>query len=155
MDAYPSQLFLSHVLWQQMVAHAQACLPEEACGVLGGSLPAAGEPAAPLLALPVENELHSPVRFRMAPTAQLQAFYALEEQGLELLAVFHTHPRGPEQPSPTDLAEFAYPGVLSLILFPRPGSGWQVRAFAIHETYSARSHFTEVPVLLTPQPGLA
>ena len=153
MNGYPSRLVLSSALWEQMQAHALACLPEEACGVLGGLPAVSDEPAAAVLALPVENALHSRVRFRMEPSAQLQAFYALEEQGLELLAVFHSHPRGPEHPSPTDLAEFAYPGVLSLILFPRDGAAWQVRAYAIHGTYSEESGFSEVPVVLTAQPG--
>lgn len=126
--------------------------------MLGGLPAEVGKPAAAVLALPVENALHSPVRFRMEPADQLKAFYALEEQGLELLAVFHSHPRGPEQPSATDLAEFAYPGVLSLILFPFAAqgeqSGWRVRGYAIHGTYSAQSGFSEVPVVIQAQPGL-
>lgn len=155
MDSYPSRLVLSAALWEQMQAHAQACLPEEACGLLGGLPAAPNEPAAAVLVLPVENALHSRVRYRMEPSAQLQAFYTLEEQGLELLAVFHSHPRGPEHPSPTDLAEFAYPGVLTVILCPRSDSTWQARAYAIHGTYSKVSGFSEIPVVISPQPGSA
>jgi proteasome lid subunit RPN8/RPN11 len=104
----------------QITAHASACLPEEACGLIGGTADKA------LVAQPITNELHSPVRFRMDPAEQLQAFLQFESQGLDLLAIYHSHPNGPPHPSPTDIEEFLYPGVLYLILSPGP-PGWQVR----------------------------
>ena len=85
-----------------------------------------------MIALPITNELHSPVRFRMDPAEQLQAFLQFESQGLDLLAIYHSHPNGPPHPSPTDIAEFTYPGVLYLILSPGP-SGWQVREFEFRD----------------------
>jgi proteasome lid subunit RPN8/RPN11 len=69
----------------------------------------------------------------------------IEGQGLELLAIIHSHPAGPDQPSATDRAEFAYPGVLSLILFPGSGpGGWRARAFAIEGVLSGQSPVREV-----------
>ena len=47
----------------------------------------------------IENELHSPVRFRMAALAQLHGFDQIEGQGWELMAIFHSHPQGPAYPS--------------------------------------------------------
>ncbi len=127
---FPNLFQLSQDLWHAMLAHVLACLPAEACGLVGSArnlLPgsvlassavdAAGALAAAVV-LPIENELHSPDHFRMAPAEQLKAFYWLEEHGLELSAIFHSHPRGPHHPSETDLAEFAYPGVLMLIVSP-------------------------------------
>jgi proteasome lid subunit RPN8/RPN11 len=106
----------------QMAAHITACLPEEACGMIGG---AHGEAR---LIIPVTNSLHSPVRFRMDPSEQLQAFLRFEAEELDLLAIFHSHPAGPAAPSETDRAEHAYPGVLCVILSPGPG-GWQAGIF--------------------------
>jgi proteasome lid subunit RPN8/RPN11 len=106
--------------------------------------------------IPVENELHSPVRFRMAAQEQLKAFLRFEERGLELVGLFHSHPAGPVHPSPTDLAEFAYPGVLTVILAPgeraRPAgaAAFLPRAYAIDGVLSAAAHFTEVPITLLP-----
>lgn len=113
---------LTRELREQMTRHAGACLPEEACGLVGG---VEGEAR---VVLAVANQLHSPVRFRMDPTEQLRAFQALESAGLELIAIFHSHPNGPPTPSPTDVAEYDYPGVLALILTPGD-TGWEVRAF--------------------------
>ncbi len=127
----PSQstsLILPDSLREEMLAHIIRCLPEEACGLLGGRReePAAlftdAAPYTAVAVLPVVNELHSPVRFRMDPADQLKAFYWLEEHDQELAAIFHSHPQGPEHPSATDLAEFAYPGVLMLIVSPIPAA---------------------------------
>jgi proteasome lid subunit RPN8/RPN11 len=95
-----SRFLLPEVLWQEMLAHVFACLPEEACGLIG-SAPGSTSTIEAATVLPIENELHSPVRFRMAPDEQLKAFYWLEERSLELSAIFHSHPQGPVHPSAT------------------------------------------------------
>ena len=122
-------------LRQEMLAHIQSCLPEEACGILGGT---SGEARRAFL---VENELHSPVRYRMRAEIQLQALLQLEEESLDLVGIFHSHPTSPAYPSPTDLAEFAYPEALTLIWAPVGGS-WQMRAFWIDG-----SQVTEVEIV--------
>jgi proteasome lid subunit RPN8/RPN11 len=111
-------------------------LPEEACGLVSG------KDACSVSVFPVENILHSPVRFRMEPYAQLQAFEEIEEQGLELLAIYHSHPNGPPVPSPTDLTEFAYPGTITLIFSPVNGA-WICRGFLLEG-----GNFREIPVYL-------
>jgi len=115
---------------QAMLAQVRACLPEEGCGLVGGRFGPGG--ARSQAVLPVTNALHSPVRFSMAPLEQLKALTWLDKNGLELVAIFHSHPAGPGWPSATDLAEFAYPGVAYLIISPR-GVDWQVRAYRIEE----------------------
>ena len=114
-----------------MLAQVRAALPEEACGIL------AGLNGVVTRVLPITNSLHSPVRFRMDAQEQLEALLWLEENQLELLAIYHSHPAGPERPSPTDVEEFAYAPALTLIWSPRTGpsgapADWRVRAFAIH-----------------------
>ena len=79
---------------------------------------------------PVTNILHSPVRYRMDPQEQLRAFQEIDEAGLELLAIYHSHPNGPEEPSPTDIAEAYYPEVVYLIWSLASGN-WQCRGFKI------------------------
>jgi proteasome lid subunit RPN8/RPN11 len=101
-------------IWTSMLRHVQDSSPEEACGLLGGR----GTRAS--LAIPIENELHSPTRFRMAPAAQIESMLRLERLGLDMLAIYHSHPSGPSQPSLTDLAEAAYPEAAYLVWFPSP-----------------------------------
>jgi proteasome lid subunit RPN8/RPN11 len=116
-----------------MLAHVKACLPEEACGILGGR----DEEAS--LALAVENELHSPVKYRMRAEDQLRAFLAVEEAGLDLIAIWHSHPRGPAYLSPTDLAEAYYPEAFLLVWSPRVGQAheWQLLAFQVVDGQAA------------------
>lgn len=99
-------------------------LPEEACGLMAGH---DGQVERLFL---VPNELHSPVRFRMEPQAQLEALMAIDRDGMDLVAIFHSHPTGPPVPSETDVSEFAYPGAATMIWAPE-GSGWSARAFLI------------------------
>lgn len=108
---------------RQHVAH---CAPEEACGFLGGK----GLRVASVHA--VENQLHSRTRYRVDPVEQLQVFRWLDERDMDVVAIYHSHPDGPAHPSETDVADFAYPGVLTLIWFPA-GEGWQARAFCIRD----------------------
>jgi proteasome lid subunit RPN8/RPN11 len=134
-----AHLLLNRAQLDQIATHLNAWLPEEACGLIGGSQERA------VLVLPVENELHSPVRFQMAPAAQFQALNKIEAAGMDLLAIFHSHPTGPVHPSVTDVAEFYYPGSLVLIASPLAISTapvpegvlmvdpWQIRGFLINQ----------------------
>ena len=106
--------------------HVQRWIPEEACGILGGS----GNLVK--CVLPVTNELHSPVKFRMAPEEQFKAFMWLEENVLDMLGYYHSHPSGPAYLSETDLLQFSYPGV-ALVLLSLEKSTWQIKGFIIRE----------------------
>jgi proteasome lid subunit RPN8/RPN11 len=117
-----------------MAEHVQALAPEEACGLVAGT---AGVAAS---VYPVTNLLHSARRYRMAPAEQLAAMLEIEARGWQLLAIYHSHPQGPAQPSQTDLAEAAYPAALQLI-WSRQAAGWDCRAFSIQS-----GALVEVPV---------
>jgi proteasome lid subunit RPN8/RPN11 len=108
-------------IWDAMLEHVRACLPEEACGLLAGS----GDQV--LTALPVENAIHSATRFRMVPEAQVEAMTHIEALGQDLVAIYHSHPNGPPGPSATDLAEAAYPEAAYLIWSQVPT--WSCQGF--------------------------
>lgn len=117
---------ISLELRKQILAHLEACLPEEGCGILGGP------PGICTVAYMVTNDQHSPTSFLMNPHEQLQAFLQLEELDLELNAILHSHPRGPQTPSLTDVDAFAYTGAISLICVPQD-EDWIIRGFEINE----------------------
>lgn len=135
MPAAP-RLRLTAAHWQAVCDQLTRELPNEACGLLGGR-------AGQVLAVyPIRNELASPVAYRMDPAEQLAAFLALETAGWELTGIYHSHPRGPAEPSPTDLAQAYYPEALYLICSPTGAPGvWQGRAFQLEA-----GHSVEVPV---------
>jgi len=119
-------LLIPTQLIETMRAHVQRCLPEEACGILGGN----GDLVK--YVIPVTNELHSPVRFTMAAEEQFKAFMWLEVNALDMLGYYHSHPAGPAHLSETDLLQFAYPGVV-LILLSHENSIWRINGFIIKE----------------------
>lgn len=116
-------LSLTNEQLQQMISHANAQVPLEACGLLAGR----GSSVESVLA--VTNQAQSPVRFVMNPKEQVQAFEWIEARGLELLGIFHSHPSGPETVSPTDIAEAAY-DVVHVIVSYTDGA-WKTRGFWI------------------------
>jgi len=106
-----------------MQRHINYEAPLEACGLLGG------KNQVVKLVLPVKNASESRIRFRMDPKAQLRAMEQIEVEGLELLAIFHSHPKGPSVPSATDIEEAVYPVVN--IIWSKVGRRWQARGFWI------------------------
>jgi proteasome lid subunit RPN8/RPN11 len=130
------ELTLDPEIKQQILDHIESVLPEEGCGFL------IGEGLIPEKAIAVTNRLHSPVRFEMEPVEQIRAMIWAEDNGMEIVAIYHSHPAGPAVPSPTDLAEFMYPGVASLIVSHQSGErDWHIRAFRIEE-----QHFEELSI---------
>jgi len=94
-----------------ILAHARSQAPAEACGVL------AGREGRVHRVYVLRNVAATPLtRFLADPEQQLQAFEDMEHRGLEMLAVYHSHPSSPAYPSPTDLAMATYPEVAHVIV---------------------------------------
>lgn len=113
-------------LRKQIEDYLNECLPDEACGLLGG------HDGNVEIMLPVHNELLSATRFRMNALEQIQAILWLEAQRLDMIGIFHSHPRGPETPSEMDLQEHAYPDCAAVIC-SNSNEGWVIRAFSVQE----------------------
>lgn len=126
----PLRLRADH--YAEMLAHLRSAYPEEACGLM------AGVDGQVLRLYPVENRLHSPVAYEMEPLQQLQAMQHLEDAGWELLAIYHSHPQGPETPSAQDVALAYYPDALTVVVsLARPDQpvvrAFSIRSGAVHE----------------------
>jgi proteasome lid subunit RPN8/RPN11 len=124
---------------EQMRRHVALLAPQEACGLVAGQADRAH------LVIPITNQLHSTVRFYMAPDEQLRAFIHMDELGLELIAIYHSHPGGPSHPSVTDVTEAYYPEAMHVIWHPGP-NGWSCKGFTIREgvVQEARIQVTEI-----------
>ena len=109
-----------------IVAHARDDAPLECCGLLLGSgtrVEAAHR---------ARNTLLSPTRYAVEPEDHFAALRAARTAGLSVVGAYHSHPRSPAVPSPTDLAEASYPDFIWLIVGVQ-GEGGQpeVRAFRL------------------------
>lgn len=115
-------------IWQQMQEEVTRLFPQEACGLLGGHR--SGSHIQVSFHYPIQNSLHSPVRFQMDPIQQLHAFNDLDQQKLEMVAIYHSHPSGPGSPSKSDRVEDCYPQTVKLIWSYENGT-WNCGAFMI------------------------
>jgi [CysO sulfur-carrier protein]-S-L-cysteine hydrolase len=121
----PVSITISKQQREAMLAHILSCLPEEACGFISGT-----QSRVAVSVIPITNELHSHVSFRMAPDEQIRALLQIEENDLYTIAVYHSHPNGPDQPSESDIDQFHYPGVVQLIWAPK-NRIWYLKGFII------------------------
>jgi proteasome lid subunit RPN8/RPN11 len=128
----PAELTLTQDQVREMISHAQSALPNEACGLLGGS---AGRVQA---VYPGANAERSPVRYRMEPKEQLRAMDAIGLAGGDVVGIFHSHPQGPPVPSPTDLAQAYYPQAVYIILARQESGEWQIRGYNLSNGQSRK-----------------
>ncbi|MBN1429688.1 MAG: M67 family metallopeptidase [Anaerolineae bacterium] len=103
-------------------------MPFEVCGFLGG---VGGEVTC---VFPVPNIAPEPAcGFFMEPQTQWNVMRVLSELGLDMLAIYHSHPPcGSNELSSIDIANACYPEVLSLLIVPTAsGKIAHLRAFSI------------------------
>ena len=120
----PEAISIQRTDWCEMLQHVQACLPREACGLLGG------KDGSVRHVLPVKNVASGSSRFRMDPGSQIEAMLSLEEGGESIIGIYHSHPAGPSILSRTDMDEITYPEAANLIWSPFE-DGWICRAFVL------------------------
>jgi len=107
-----------------MIKHAKEKYPEEACGLLVGQDSAARF-------IPMENTLASSTAFEMDPAQLISTFKDLRSSGENLVAIFHSHPRGPARPSESDIQRAYYPQAAQLIISFADPERPQAAAFRI------------------------
>jgi proteasome lid subunit RPN8/RPN11 len=105
------RLALPRAVAEALLRHARAELPNEACGLLGGDLAAASATRYH----PARNGAASSSAYNVHPDDLVRIVLGIEAAGDDLVAIFHSHPRTPAVPSPTDCRQARYPGVYHLL----------------------------------------
>ena len=103
----PFHLILERSFYRAMILHAQAEHPNECCGLLGGFLTADGASggiARVTRRFPLVNALASPIEYDAEPKGLLQASRVMREAGIDMLAIYHSHPTSPPIPSRKDIS---------------------------------------------------
>lgn len=123
-----------------MVAQALAESPNECCGLLGGVIiRKEGMEAVGLVEAlhPLVNAAASPVEYLSDPRSMFNAVRAMRAEAVDLLAIYHSHPKGEPIPSRTDRERNYSEDVMNLIIslegeVPRV-RGWWLTADAQRE----------------------
>jgi len=110
----PFRLLLPRQLHADMIAQARAELPNECCGLLAGKIVAGRGVVA--VRYPVKNELASPTEFESEPRDLFLAHKDMRRRGIELLAIYHSHPTTAPVPSARDRERNYSEEVMNLII---------------------------------------
>jgi proteasome lid subunit RPN8/RPN11 len=113
-------------LFDEIVAHAQADAPNECCGMIGS------RDGEAVRVYPAINAAASPLRYEIDGAEQYRIQMAIEDSGLDLGAIYHSHTRSEPKPSQTDINLAFYPEALYVIV-GLAGDEPDVRAYEIRD----------------------
>ncbi|HKF52574.1 MAG TPA: M67 family metallopeptidase [Candidatus Acidoferrales bacterium] len=117
-------------IWREVIAamrdEAAKNATQECCGLLAGR---DGIISEIFLA---RNAHASPATaYEIAPQELFRVMKVIRAKRLELMGIYHSHPRGDNFPSRTDIERAFYPDTPYFILSPLPGAPQPARAFLI------------------------
>ncbi len=116
---------ISRALLDEVIAHARADAPNECVGMIASR---DGEAVAVHRAA---NKAASPLRYEIDGMEQYKIQSAIEDAGLDLGAIYHSHTRSAPEPSQTDINLAFYPDALYVIVGVKDPETTDVRAWNI------------------------
>jgi proteasome lid subunit RPN8/RPN11 len=128
---------ISRELYDEIVAHALADAPDECCGIVSSRDGVAVE------VFPMENTAHTWMRYEMDNMELYRVVTGIEDAGLDIGIIYHSHTRTDPYPSQTDLNLAFYPDSLYVIV-GTAGEEPVVRAFNIRDGRIEETHLSVV-----------
>src|SRR5579884_3811412 len=117
---------IARSLYDEMVAHAVADAPNECCGMI------AARDGEAVKLYRARNAAASPLRYEIDGAEQYRIQMEIDDAGLDLGAIYHSHTRSEPYPSQTDINLAFYPEALYVIVGVA-GDEPDVRAFTIRD----------------------
>ena len=127
-------------LRDQIVAHARADHPDEACGVIAG--PAGSD--RPERFIPMLNAERSPTFYRFDSLEQLRVWREMDDRDEEPVVIYHSHTATEAYPSRTDVSYASEPGAHYVLVSTRDPDTTDFRSYRI-----TGEVITEEPVEIT------
>lgn len=124
----------------QIVAHARADHPDEACGVIAGVVGS----DSPSRFIPMTNAERSPTFYRFDSGEQLRLYRELDERDEEIVVVYHSHTSTEAYPSRTDISYAGEPQAHYVLVSTREPDTHEFRSYRIVDGV-----VTEEPVEMT------
>lgn len=115
-------------IFDRMVQCCREGIPNEACGFLAG-----GHDDTVTKIYPLTNEAASPVFYRPSSREMIAVFSDMDQNDIDLLAIFHSHVATEPYPSATDRREAHYPDVVYIIISLADPGQPETRGFLIHK----------------------
>lgn len=122
----------------EIVSHARSGYPEEVCGII------AGRAGQAMTLYRGRNVSPTPRTVYELDVDTLALQIDFDAAGLELAGIYHSHPRGPETPSITDISQAYYPDAVHIICSLADPTHPSLRGFRL-----ADDQASEVPLVTT------
>ena len=135
-----TRLTISDLLLEEVIAHARRDLPNECCGLLAGHI--SEGVGVVTTRFTIGNDAASPTGYETNARDLLAAFWAMRERGLELLAIYHSHPTSEPVPSRRDLERNTYGESVVHLIVGLAESEPAVRVWWLAENGSREADFT-------------
>ncbi|MDO8446759.1 MAG: M67 family metallopeptidase [Deltaproteobacteria bacterium] len=116
---------ITQTIIDEILVHAREGYPDEVCGLM------AGRDGTISRVFRTTNIDKSSISYMMEPAEQFRAFKEMRAEGLELLAIYHSHPTSPAYPSQTDVRLAFYPEAVYVIVSLRKVGNTEVKGFRI------------------------
>ena len=113
-------------LRDEIIAHAREGLPNEACGIL------AGREGRVEQFFPAQSDEPSPFYYRIEARDQIRIMNAIDDAGLDLVGIYHSHTSSPAYPSRTDAKQAFWPDAVYVIVSLAVPEA-DVRGYRIHD----------------------
>jgi proteasome lid subunit RPN8/RPN11 len=120
-------LTIARGLQDEIVAHARADHPDEACGVLAG--PAGSDRPERFIAM--TNAARSPTFYEFDSTEQFRVWTEMDERDEEPVVIYHSHTATEAYPSRTDISYANEPGAHYVLVSTRDPGQLEFRSFRI------------------------
>jgi [CysO sulfur-carrier protein]-S-L-cysteine hydrolase len=121
---------ISGELYDEIVAHARQDAPNECCGMI------ASRDGEAVRIYRATNAAASPLRYEIDGAEQYRIQMSIEDAGLDLGAIYHSHTRSQPYPSQTDINLAFYPDALYVIVGVASEQP-DVRAYTIRDGHVA------------------
>jgi proteasome lid subunit RPN8/RPN11 len=115
---------IARELVDEIVAHSRDEAPNECCGMV------AADNGRAVRVYRAGNAAASPLRYEIEPRDQYRIEMAIEDAGMELGAIYHSHTRSAPYPSQTDVNLAFHPHALYVIV-GLAGEEPELRAYRI------------------------
>jgi len=128
---------ISRELYDEIVAHALEDAPDECCGIVSS------RDGEALEVFRMENTAHTWMRYEMDNMELYRVVTKIEDAGLDIGIIYHSHTRTDPYPSQTDINLAFYPDSLYVIV----GTATEepvVRAFKIRDGKVEETHLSVV-----------
>ena len=120
-------LTISAALRADIVAHARADHPDEACGVIAG--PAGSDRPERFIAM--LNAERSPTFYRFDSMEQLRVWREMDDRDEEPVVIYHSHTATEAYPSRTDISYASEPAAHYVLVSTRYPDQSEFRSFRI------------------------